>query len=452
MKRETLPPVRRVLLLLLTLLLLPIASCLTPESVDCPPDLVCPAGQRCAANAPVCIKDDCGDGIRQASETCDDGNIEDGDGCSKTCKSDESCGNSIVDIMPAGGVSRSESCDDGNNIDGDGCSADCRSSELCGNSVVDKAAAEVCDDGNEDNGDGCSADCRSNERCGNGVVDKAIGEGCDDGNTTNGDGCNSDCHLGECGNSILDPGEQCDDGNTVDEDNCTSQCHFARCGDGFVTTGVEPCDPGPAGSTATCNFNCTPTACGDGIVNTNAGEVCDDGNNNTCGTCSFGCTQRQDVSRATARIIGVPYSALGDGETFTFNEGRTDKLVFEFNKWGELKDNKHIEVDINNRPESDLTAEAIQNTINYLFKNHNFEWHASDRLWNVVMLEHKTEGQIDKDKSIISGVSAKGFIVGITSHGSGYDCPVDMGCMRNEDCKSKKCVIPTGQVTRTCQP
>ena len=52
-----------------------------------------------------------------------------------------------------------EVCDDGNNEDGDGCSANCRSDDTCGNGIWDEAAGEVCEDGNHDEGDGCSAGC-----------------------------------------------------------------------------------------------------------------------------------------------------------------------------------------------------------------------------------------------------------------------------------------------------
>jgi cysteine-rich repeat protein len=41
--------------------------------------------------------------------------------------------------------------------DGDGCSADCRSDETCGNGVID--AGEECDDGDLDDGDGCDSSC-----------------------------------------------------------------------------------------------------------------------------------------------------------------------------------------------------------------------------------------------------------------------------------------------------
>ena len=63
----------------------------------------------------------CGDGeINQDSEECDDGNTEDGDGCSGNCILEEApiCGDGEIN-------QDSEECDDGNTEDGDGCDADC---------------------------------------------------------------------------------------------------------------------------------------------------------------------------------------------------------------------------------------------------------------------------------------------------------------------------------------
>jgi cysteine-rich repeat protein len=60
---------------------------------------------------------------------------------------DELCGNSEKDLL--------EKCDDGNNQDGDGCSATCDLE--CGNGVVD--LQEECDDGNLNDDDGCSSKC-----------------------------------------------------------------------------------------------------------------------------------------------------------------------------------------------------------------------------------------------------------------------------------------------------
>src|SRR5262249_13115596 len=44
--------------------------------------------------------------------------------------------------------------------DGDGCRADCRSNEPCGNSVIDTVTGETCDDGNLVDGDGCDSSCQ----------------------------------------------------------------------------------------------------------------------------------------------------------------------------------------------------------------------------------------------------------------------------------------------------
>jgi cysteine-rich repeat protein len=45
-------------------------------------------------------------------------------------------------------------------VSGDGCSADCRSDETCGNGVIDTVTGEACDDGNVAAGDGCDAACQ----------------------------------------------------------------------------------------------------------------------------------------------------------------------------------------------------------------------------------------------------------------------------------------------------
>jgi cysteine-rich repeat protein len=60
----------------------------------------------------------CGDGVVEAPEECDDGNLIDGDGCSSTCQIEGVCGDGVVDP--------GEQCDDDNLVDGDGCSSTCR--------------------------------------------------------------------------------------------------------------------------------------------------------------------------------------------------------------------------------------------------------------------------------------------------------------------------------------
>ena len=93
----------------------------------------------------------CGDGQREGTEECDDGNNASGDGCTNTCVLEPYCGDGVVDVA--------EECDDGNNAAGDSCSAACAIEPFCGDGTVDPG--EQCDDGDRDPSDGCSATCRT---------------------------------------------------------------------------------------------------------------------------------------------------------------------------------------------------------------------------------------------------------------------------------------------------
>lgn len=74
---------------------------------------------------------DCGDGMRIASEQCDDGNTANGDGCSNACRIDNgfTCDGAMPDVCTPicgdGMVLGGEPCDDGNTANGDGCSSQC---------------------------------------------------------------------------------------------------------------------------------------------------------------------------------------------------------------------------------------------------------------------------------------------------------------------------------------
>lgn len=185
----------------------------------------------------------CGNGIVESGEQCDDGNLNNGDGCSSTCLIESAvCGD--------GNIQPGEQCDDANTTNGDGCNAICNvefgytctgspsvcSPAICGDGVV--ASGEQCDDGNTTNGDGCNAVCSvefgftcsgspsvcSPGVCGNGVI--TSGEQCDDGNLINGDGCSATCLFegAVCGDGNVAPTEQCDDANTTNGDGCNSIC------------------------------------------------------------------------------------------------------------------------------------------------------------------------------------------------------------------------------------
>ncbi len=74
----------------------------------------------------------CGDGIVDAGEECDDGNLANGDGCSATCEveTEPVCGNGVVE--------GSEECDDGNLVNGDGCSSTCELEAVCHDVKINK--------------------------------------------------------------------------------------------------------------------------------------------------------------------------------------------------------------------------------------------------------------------------------------------------------------------------
>ncbi len=190
-----------------------------------------------AKAAPVCPNSK-----TESPETCDDGNIINGDGCSSACAKEagwtctapatavsvcQKCGNSKT--------SGTETCDDGNTTSLDGCSNVCAIESgfsctasataisvchKCGDSKT--TATETCDDGNTTSLDGCSSTCAIEpgysctvsssavsvcQKCGDGV--KSGTEVCDDGNTTSYDGCNGTCSaVGLCF-TCTTPGQRC---------------------------------------------------------------------------------------------------------------------------------------------------------------------------------------------------------------------------------------------------
>ncbi|MCK5122731.1 MAG: DUF4215 domain-containing protein [Candidatus Pacebacteria bacterium] len=80
----------------------------------------------------------CGDGVMEGGEECDDGNLDDGDGCSSLCVIEEGetvCGDGVME--------GDEECDDGNTENGDGCSAICETENSSSISVGDVIINEL---------------------------------------------------------------------------------------------------------------------------------------------------------------------------------------------------------------------------------------------------------------------------------------------------------------------
>jgi uncharacterized repeat protein (TIGR01451 family) len=165
-----------------------------------------------------CVVPECGDGIIDDGEECDDGENNsdtDPDACRTDCTL-PFCGDGVLD--PGNG----EECDDGNNVDGDGCSATCQD-EFCGDGIIQ--FPEECDDGDlnsDTDPDACRTDCTF-PICGDETIDS--GETCEPPGQPagpNGNTCRVDCTV--CGDQVIDSGEDCDDGNNVNDDTCSNAC------------------------------------------------------------------------------------------------------------------------------------------------------------------------------------------------------------------------------------
>ena len=200
---------------------------------------------------------ECGNGIRELGEACDDGDVSGGDGCSATC------------AVETGWTCTGEPS---------GCST------TCGDGII--AGAEQCDNG------GSNSNTIANT-------------------------CRTTCVSANCGDGMKDSGESCDDGNTSNNDACTNACVAAVCGDNYVWDGTETCEPP---NTATCATNCQtrisgggggggnrlssagssvsyykrpppPQGCGNGIAEPSKGEQCDEGRFNGVGPCDYNCVR-----------------------------------------------------------------------------------------------------------------------------------------------------------------
>jgi cysteine-rich repeat protein len=109
---------------------------------------------------------DCGNGVTNPGEDCDDA------GESLTCDLNctlPSCGDGDLN------ATRGEQCDDGNNDSDDGCDATCIV-EYCGDGISQPGIGETCDDAGESAT--CDANCTPAE-CGDNTTNMSAGEECD---------------------------------------------------------------------------------------------------------------------------------------------------------------------------------------------------------------------------------------------------------------------------------
>ena len=181
----------------------------------------------------------CGDGNLDETEECDDGNTEDGDGCSALCG---------IEPQPECTLEETQPCDTGFlGICGAGTQI-CSEQGFWGECVQNTTStAEICDNQLDDDCDGtidcddedCAEDlaCQPEPYCGDGVINGE--EQCDEGENNGTECvpeydssctyCSTSCETIEltgpyCGDSNLDETEECDDGNNIDGDGCSASC------------------------------------------------------------------------------------------------------------------------------------------------------------------------------------------------------------------------------------
>ncbi len=276
---------------------------------------------------------ECSDGLVHPDESCDDGGLVDGDGCSNLCLVEvgwsctgepsvctQNCGTGTLEF--------GETCDDGGTASGDGCS------DLC-----------AVESGYECSGEPSTCGLI----CSNGSLDP--GESCDDGNAASGDGCSDSCVIEPgyqcagspssctfvCGNGTFQAGEQCDDNDATGGDGCSALCQIETgwscagapslcspvCGDGLLRS-IEGCDDGDLNSGDGCDFNCQVEAgfscasepsnctgiCGDNFIR--GFENCDDGNTSSGDGCS-GVLCRAETGYSCTGQPSVCVFDCGDG-------------------------------------------------------------------------------------------------------------------------------------------
>lgn len=282
----------------------------------CSADCTVETGYRCPKEGELCEsiggsdtpKSECGNGIVEKGEACDDHNKIPKDGCSAECQVEdgflcETQGELCRRIPVCGNGKREdgEACDDHNTASGDGCSVDCQvedgftcpifgepCAEKCGDEHLD--LGEACDDGiynveyslYRGNPIECGLNCQFAHYCGDGKhdqIDIDYGEECDSGEPTPDEyeGCSRNCkRVNYCGDDIISHNETCDDGNTANGDGCSASCqledHFLCVVDGTHSV-------------------CRPILCGNGKLDIN--ETCDDGNRASGDGCSTSCLRER---------------------------------------------------------------------------------------------------------------------------------------------------------------
>lgn len=241
----------------------------------------------------------CGNGVLGPNEGCDDGNTMSGDGCSATCKVENTFGCNVT----APGLNGDSSCESGV-CDTSGGGVGVCEAPGCGDGRLE--AGEGCDDGGNMSGDNCDATCKIEDgiAC-NADPAGAVGDpGCASGVCDTTGGGAGVCEAIGCGDGRLEAGEGCDDGGTANGDNCDATCKVedgnACNGDAAGAVGDPGCASGICDTTGGGVGVCEAAGCGDGRIE--AGEGCDDGNTTSGDGCNMACLAENGQSCGSGAI------------------------------------------------------------------------------------------------------------------------------------------------------
>jgi cysteine-rich repeat protein len=165
------------------------------DGVECGPLKSCWQG--------LCVDDVCGDGVESGDEQCDDGNLDETDGCTPECEF---------------------TCTD---------NSDCAGGDECAGAAQCDTDKHICqgdplaDETPCDGNDGwCISGVCVPFNCGDGRLQG--NEQCDEGKDNGKPGveCSVYCTVTSCGNGTVEGNEQCDDGNDEKLDSCDPECRW----------------------------------------------------------------------------------------------------------------------------------------------------------------------------------------------------------------------------------
>jgi cysteine-rich repeat protein len=289
----------------------------------------------------------CGNNIREYNEECDDGNLNNDDGCSSTCLLEGgTCGDNIIESR-LGETCEPSLTDPSTNCD-QNChllsSASSNVPQICGDNR--REGTEECDDGNRNGTDTspCNTSCQLTfATCGDGIVETRLHEECEPSlmNPNSLVQCSSSCryiytipHLAASefsANSTSSTtnacsGTECQNGGS---DFCSAQA--ATC----TSTSTLPCiicnplNPAlppfvptsfkPTSSHSSSHSSSSRSSkhlfiananCGNGIIN--PGEQCDDGPQNSANPNAF-CRPDCTFGRCGDGVMDTPLETCDDG-------------------------------------------------------------------------------------------------------------------------------------------